>query len=661
MSRSPSLKNRLMLLVKAKDLQQQKRQQLEAQQQAASIQDPGIALRASRLQRRLSQPRESASAMAGLAAAGLASMALESTSVEMAGVSSSSTSPLVSLGNLSTAQISESIQMVSYQQGFLRDCLRLFCFFVLTYASAAARAKHLTRPRGSLNKRRSSAMTAARSSRSASSSSSSQGASLFLSFGGGRERGGNEEFRVENDAVFRECVDEFLQDYFSSKETEGQLLSSPSSSPMNGAKAQDWEIFDNLLILMMKLQACVYSRSELLSVVTAQWRASRQVQEGTVSTFFPSVTALKLLAEEHLLGDDRFQRHASSAWFLGSDSHLGEAASSRLNDEDDLLLHTRGANTTGRRRGEGASRRLVEAACGSYLCFALSASKLFENQKILALGLDDLLTFPDSTLRQAQLANMPEYLLLLHAYVREKVQDALYTLAEDEDEDDGEVFPAVLLSHSIEEMLQQVQWTVGGGENRCSEQSTIAAALWPAWMVLHRRQHPRVLIQAYMQLYIDRRISSSSSSSFSSSTNEFGLSEGILALILAWLFDAWLMNDESDTSSSTFLKVFNFHLTQGHLPCYDTPSDCLMHSRLSREQKRIALQASHQLKEFLISVSQCLSSVSTEFPYLKTLQQYKTLCSTLSTLQQPLSAYIAALNEGKEGLRETGDEDFSLS
>lgn len=83
--------------------------------------------------------------------------------------------------------------------------------------------------------------------------------------------------------------------------------------------------------------------------------------------------------------------------------------------------------------------------------------------------------------------------------------------------------------------------------------------------------------------------------------------------------------------------------------------------QLSREQKRTALQASHQLKEFLVSVSQCLSSVSTEFPYLKTLQQYKTLCSTLSTLQQPLCAYIAALNEGKEGLREAGDEDFSLS
>lgn len=80
--------------------------------------DPEILLRSSRLQKRLSQPRGTQSAIAGIAAAGLTSVALEPSSVEMAGISSSSSaSPLVSSGSLSIAQISESIQMVRVTRG----------------------------------------------------------------------------------------------------------------------------------------------------------------------------------------------------------------------------------------------------------------------------------------------------------------------------------------------------------------------------------------------------------------------------------------------------------------------------------------------------------------------------------------------------------------
>lgn len=122
-------------------------------------------------------------------------------------------------------------------------------------------------------------------------------------------------------------------------------------------------------------------------------------------------------------------------------------------------------------------------------------SGTFSGSNFVIVQLDDLLTFPDSTLRQVQLTNMAQYLLLLHEYVRERVGQTLLSLHSEEDLN----FPGVV-SHAVEEMLQREQWEVGGGEDRCSEHSTISAALWPAWMILHRRQHPGVLIQAYMQL-----------------------------------------------------------------------------------------------------------------------------------------------------------------
>lgn len=116
-----------------------------------------------------------------------------------------------------------SFLQVSYQQGLLRDCLRLFCFFVLTYASAAARAKLLTHPRGttgSSNGRRSSSLSPLQRSSSP----------------GRRDKSRDEEV-LEKDVVFRESVDEFLQEYFSCKEADG-LLAVPS--PMNANKAQEW-------------------------------------------------------------------------------------------------------------------------------------------------------------------------------------------------------------------------------------------------------------------------------------------------------------------------------------------------------------------------------------------------------------------------------------
>lgn len=130
---------------------------------------------------------------------------------------------------------------------------------------------------------------------------------------------------------------------------------------------------------MMKLQACVYSRSELLSVVTAQWRASRQVQEGTISLHFPSITALKLLAE-----DRRREDSDTSSAQRPTVPSGGAGAGGGDYDEDAYLCATNMSDM--RRGGHGTSRRVVEAACGSYLCFAISASKLFGNAKILSLG-----------------------------------------------------------------------------------------------------------------------------------------------------------------------------------------------------------------------------------------------------------------------------------
>ncbi|PFH37918.1 hypothetical protein BESB_002590 [Besnoitia besnoiti] len=575
-TRPPALQTRLLFLAKAKDALQQQTQEAEA--------------------------RGDVSGGFG-AARGL--------TIGDASYQKDSLASLLS-GVVTADQVSESIQMVGYQQGLLRDCLRVFCFLALECAMNTAQER-LSLSRG-------------RDGRA--------GTSPFLQ---PRERRGAsqpEENEVK-ERLFRESLEEFLRDFFAEREEADARGTFPSPrltarEREEGAVAADfreeWEVFHNLLDLMTALQKTVYSRSELLALVTFFWGANRRVQDGGFAFFFPSVAALQLLAHT------QYTRTASSFAANGL-----SAAEKRMGGG--LFAASEGVGGA-RRDAEGA--RFVAAACQSYLAFAIAAVRAFENDKILSTALDDLLSYPDIALRRVQSASLPDYLLLLHAFAREQAAELL-----------GESSASFVAEDSnleLDEVMLNAHCRVGG--DACAEARALPLAVWPAWMILHRRVAPGKLVDAYLHLIrigspwvthlTPKALFCFQNHAPSSLAVKLGLTPRVQALVFAWLFDAWLINEDTTTSSLTFIKTFSFYLAQGKLPGFETPNDCL-HAQLSREEREGAQEACRSLTALLLKISAALAAAAAEVPQLKQLELCKSACVSLNTFQSKLGLYADAL------------------
>ncbi|CBZ52963.1 conserved hypothetical protein [Neospora caninum Liverpool] len=588
-SRAPSLQERLVLLAQAKDALQQQTQEMEAQEEL---------LRSSRLEDTPPSGDGHAESRHLRPSVGDARAAWFSAQA-VAERTQSTLSPLL-VGCVSVEQISESMQMVGYQQGLLRDCLRVFCFLTVEYASAAARVKSL-------------AMSASR--RCGPSLRSSEEDEKGNPFATEQDPKEERAERDERERLFREAVEDFLEAFFAHREqtVSGVPAGSGDTRTSTGSRTtqntEEWDIFGSLLDLMIALQTTVYSRAELLSLVAFFWKSNRRVRDGTFSSIFPSITCLQLLA--------------SASTHRQSDrlSSRGSLLDAREKDRDDRLL------------SEASDANAVEdgrvaAACASYLAFATAASRVLENEKILHTSLDDLLSYPDVGLRRAQRRLLPEYLVLLHKFVKERgVSESFRPSASAEGLAGGEA-----QRRFLEEILLRPSCRVGGDDG-CTESLLLPPALWPAWMILHRRVSPGRLVDAYLHLIRDGS---------QILAVEMGVTPQVQATIFAWLFDAWLMNEENSTSGATFIKTFSFYLSEGKLPSFETPNECL-HAQLNREEREGAIDACRNLTRLVLNIGAALAAAALEVPQLKQLEMYRSACNALDTFQSKLSLYADAL------------------
>ncbi|KYF41673.1 hypothetical protein TGARI_258970B, partial [Toxoplasma gondii ARI] len=489
---------------------------------------------------------------------------------------------------------------VGCQQGLLRDCLRVFCFLALEFAAAAARVK------SELACSRRGASLCGRSAETGEGCSS------------GEKTAAAEREKGEREQLLREAVEDFLRDFFAHREEIDRSSAAgcherTPTSPQHQQNAEQWEIFDSLLDLMKALQTTVYSRSELLTLADVFWRANRFVQDESFSSIFPSITALQLLArasppDGRRSRDGDTERTASGGARRDAGEYRADAEE-RVSELD---------------AGEGK----IAAACGCYLAFAAAASRALENEKILHSALDDLLSYPDVGLRRVQRRLMPEYLLLLHKFVQERELSLSPLLTRDRNDFSGEQ------SRFVEELLLHPSRRLGG-DDACTECLLLPPALWPAWMILHRRVPPETLVDAYLHLVRTRS---------PGMTLHISLTPQVQATIFAWLFDAWLMNEENSTSGQTFIKTFSFYLSEGKLPFFETPNDCLQ-AQLSREEQEGAADACRKLTRMVLTIGAALAAVAADVPQLKQLEMYRSACLALDTFQSKLSLYASALQQ----------------
>ncbi|KEP66402.1 UNVERIFIED_CONTAM: hypothetical protein HHA_258970 [Hammondia hammondi] len=586
-ARTPSLQKRLFLLAQAKDALQQQTQELHAEKEVF----PGLQNSSGDT---LVERRHFASPSLGNARAAWLSAQAVSDCMQ------NPFAPLL-VGCVSIEQISESIQMVGCQQGLLRDCLRVFCFLVLEFAAAAVRVK------SQLSCSRRGATFCGPSAETGEGCSS------------GEKTAAAEREKGEREQLLREAVEDFLRDFFAHREEIDRRPTAgcharTSPSPEHQQDAEEWEIFDSLLDLMKALQTTVYSRSELLALADVFWRANRFVQDESFSSIFPSITALQLLARasppgsRRSLRDGEMDRTASGGARRDAGGHRADAEErvSELDAEDDK----------------------VAAACGCFLAFAATASRALDNEQILHSALDDLLSYPDVGLRRVQRRLMPEYLLLLHKFVEEQELSLSSLSTRGRSDFSGEQ------SRFVEELLLHPSRRLGG-DDACTECLLLPPALWPAWMILHRRVPPETLVDAYLHLVRTRSPAMALQGS---------LTPQVQATIFAWLFDAWLVNEENSTSGATFIKTFSFYLSEGKLPFFETPNDCLQ-AQLSREQRGGALDACRKLTRMVLTIGAALAAVAVDVPQLKELEMYRSACLALDTFQSKLSLYASALQQ----------------